>query len=211
MSSRPNPKKGRRNKRRKPSRSQREALQQNLEFEEREIRPIKDVLTKVQQSSETNSAPLNISEGRCFKLWSTDHIKYCTAEVAPTRYIEFYDPKFYRFSDCPEGQVDGHIYAMSTDMCDIDPFVPPQDAGPENVRIGGNDGLHTFDAQFLDNHHLILQIPKELVFYRQETNPPSGAPDVFTYGICEAYAESRMLANHRREDQAERRRSACPA
>ncbi|KAF5534406.1 hypothetical protein FMEXI_11307 [Fusarium mexicanum] len=101
---------------------------------------------------------------------------------------------------------------MSTDMCDIDPFIPPQDAGLETVRIGGNDGLHTFEAQFLDNHHLILQIPKELVFYMQETDPPSGAPDVFTYyGICEAYEERRMLANHRRQDQAERRRSASPA
>ena len=73
------------------------------------------------------------------------------------------------------------------------------------------DGQHSFDAQFLDNHHLILKIPKDLVSYRQEINPPSDAPDIFTYyGICAAYEESRILANHRREDQTERRRSASP-
>ncbi|KAF5646041.1 hypothetical protein F52700_1932 [Fusarium sp. NRRL 52700] len=193
MFSRPYPRKGRRNRRRKPLRSQREALQQDLEFEEQEIWPIKDILTKVQQSSQTNLAPLKSLEGRYFRLWSTDHVKYCTAEVAPTRYIEFYDAEFQPFDNYPEGQVNGHIYAVPEIMCDIDPFVHPQNVGLETFRIDGNHSLHTFHEQFLDNHHLILQIPKELVFYRQKKDPPSKAPDVFTYyGICEAYEESRI-------------------
>ncbi|KAF5707553.1 hypothetical protein FMUND_11029 [Fusarium mundagurra] len=97
-------------------------------------------------------------------------------------------------------------------MCDIDPFFPPENAGLKTVRIDGNDERHTFDAQFLDDDHLILHIPKDLVFYRQEMKPPSEAPDVFTYyGICEVYYESLILAKHRREEQAERRRSASPA
>ncbi|KAF5655352.1 hypothetical protein F25303_664 [Fusarium sp. NRRL 25303] len=186
-------------------------LQQELKWEEQEIQPIEDVLTKVQQSSQTNLAPLQSLEGRYFRLWSTDHVKYCTVETAPTRYIEFYDPEFQIFNTCREGQVSGHIYAVSTDMCDIDPFTPPKNAGLKSVQIDGNDGQHSFDAQFLDNHHLILKIPKDLVSYRQEINPPSDAPDIFTYyGICAAYEESRILANHRREDQTERRRSASP-
>ncbi|PNP78729.1 hypothetical protein FNYG_07871 [Fusarium nygamai] len=88
---------------------------------------------------------------------------------------------------CSKGQVSGHIYAVSDEMCDIDPFFPPENAG-------------------------LKTIPKDLFFYRQEMNPPSEAPDVFTYyGICEVYYESLILAKHQREEQAERRRSASPA
>ncbi|QGI68280.1 hypothetical protein CEK26_012239 [Fusarium fujikuroi] len=56
---------------------------------EQEIQPIEDVLTKVQQSLQTNLAPLQSLEGRYFRLWSSDHVEYCTVETAPTRYIEF--------------------------------------------------------------------------------------------------------------------------
>ncbi|KAF5694058.1 hypothetical protein FDENT_1362 [Fusarium denticulatum] len=139
----------------------------------------------------------NSLEGRCFKLWSTGHVKYCTVEAAPTKYIEFYDPKFQIINMCRRGQASGHIYAVSDDICDIDPFFPPENAGLKTVRIGGNDERHTFDAQFLDDDHLILQILKDLVFYRQEMKPPSEAPDVFTYyGICEA-----EIKNEEREIQ----------
>ncbi|KAF5534640.1 hypothetical protein FNAPI_12298 [Fusarium napiforme] len=187
-------------------------LQEELKWEEEEIRPIKDVLTKLQQSSQTDLAPLKSIEARNFKLWSTDHVKYCTVEAAPTKYIEFYHPKFRLFHMCPEGQVCGHIYAVSDDMCDIDPFVLPKNAGLKTIQIDGNDERHTFDAQFLDDNHLILHIPKDLVFYRQEMKPPPEAPDVFTYyGVCSDYYESLIRAKNRREEQTERRRSASPA
>ncbi|KAH7151165.1 hypothetical protein DER46DRAFT_703560 [Fusarium sp. MPI-SDFR-AT-0072] len=177
--------------------SEKAMLQQDLkEEEESEIRPIKKALTKAQQSPQTNSAPLKSVEGRCFRLWSTDHDPNFRAAFNPNR----------------RGKVDGHIYAVSTDMCDIDPFVPPKNASLKTVRFDGNGGRHTFDVQFFDEHHLIVKIPKDLVSYRQEISPPSEAPHVFNYyGICEDYEESRILANDRREDRAERRRSASPA
>ncbi|KAF5597389.1 hypothetical protein FPANT_4077 [Fusarium pseudoanthophilum] len=222
MSTRTNPTEPQRNNQKKKSRYRKRQehkrrknqarIEQEVKWEEHEICPIKDVLTKLQQSSQTDLAPLKSLEGRYFKLWSTDHVKYCTVEVAPTQYIEFYDPKFRTCDMLPKGQVSGHIYAASDAMCYIDPFVHPQNAGLETVRIDGNNKRHTFDAQFLDDNYLILHIPKDLVFYKQKMKPPSKAPDVFTYyGVCSAYYESLIRAKERREEQTDRRRSASPA
>ncbi|KAF4943689.1 hypothetical protein FGADI_13239 [Fusarium gaditjirri] len=188
-------------------------LQKELEWEKKEIRPIKEAFTRAQQSSQRNSAPLKKLGGRMFKLWSTDHVKHCTAEVAPTQYIEFYDPEEFRgFNSTPDGTTDGHIYMVSTDVCEIDPFTPPRNPSLRTVRLDGNRGRHTFDVQFFDNHHLILKMPKDLVFYKQAISPPPEAPDVFTYyGICEDYSTKLYREKKRREARGEQRRSASPA
>lgn len=178
-------------------------VQKELEIEEEEIRPIKEALTKAQQSPEENSAPLKKLAGRLFRLWSTDHVKYCTFETAPRRYIEFYDPKEFRgFKTYPDGKIDGHIYMVADDMCEIDIFTPPKNSSLDFVRLDGNRGRHYFELQFFDNHHLTLKMPKDLVFYRQAISPPSEAPEVFTYyGICEKYEYKLYRAKQRKEAQ----------
>ncbi|KAG5790675.1 hypothetical protein H9Q69_010266 [Fusarium xylarioides] len=184
-------------------------IQKDLEWEEKHIAPIKEALTKAQQSSQPNYAPLKKLGPRHFKLWSTDHVKYCTFESAPITYIEFYDPRdFPALGD----KINGHIYMVSYNMCSIDPFTPPRSPSLKTVPLTGNRGRHSFEVQFFDDHHLILKMPKELVFYKQAISPPPEAPDVFTYyGECEAYSTKRFLAKQRREARAERRRSASPA
>ncbi|KAF5534405.1 hypothetical protein FMEXI_11306 [Fusarium mexicanum] len=187
-----------------------EALQGDIKNEEREIQKVKDALAKTEKTSKMKSGPLKSLEDRLFRLFSTDHVQYCCYATCPTTYVEFYAPEDSSPSPDDSGRrdpVEGHVYLISEDVCNIDPFVRPKYPSTKFHQLKVNRGRRTVEVQFFHDHFLVLRMPRDIVFSHQGIHPPMDAPQFFTYyGIDKDY----KAPEDRREEKAKRRRSASP-
>ncbi|PNP78730.1 hypothetical protein FNYG_07872 [Fusarium nygamai] len=92
-----------------------QALQDDIKYEEREIQKVKAALAKTENSSKKKSGPLKSLDYRLFRLFSTDHIQYCSHTHCPTTYIEFYasEGSSRSLDDSgrrePDQPVEGHV------------------------------------------------------------------------------------------------------
>ncbi|KAM0543970.1 hypothetical protein ACHAPJ_012065 [Fusarium lateritium] len=186
-------------------------LGEDLEFETRYENEVKEVLANLKATTKKKPSPLKRLGGRLFKIWSVEHVKYCPAEIAPTRYIDFWSDDEWDSDkiDKPErkqNKFTGHIYMMSDSIGHFNKFTPPKLPSTKTYKLEVRNS--TVDVQFIDDNYLILKIPRELVFTNVRTRIPPEAPRVFTYyGVCERHMVEQ---DKRRQEKKERRRSASP-
>ncbi|CVL01356.1 uncharacterized protein FPRN_11643 [Fusarium proliferatum] len=198
-----------------------EAAQKEIMSEEREIQKVKAALAE-KEKSKKKSGILKSLEGRVFRLFSTDHVKYCYYADCLTRYIEFYAPEDSSPSPDDSGRrepVEGHVYLIFRDACNVDSFVRPKYPSTKFHQLKVNRGRRTVDIQFFHDDFLVLKMHRDIVFSHQGIQPPMDAPQVFTYyGIDEEYnvpddrrkEKAELLERAKRLEKPRRRRSASP-
>ncbi|KAG5747423.1 hypothetical protein H9Q69_010267 [Fusarium xylarioides] len=187
-----------------------EARQADIKNEEHEIQKVKAALAKTEKSPKNKSGPLKSLEDRLFRLFSTDHMQYCYHTHCPATYIEFYAPEDASPSPDDSGRrdpVEGHVYLIFGDACNIDPFVRPKYPSTKFHQLKVDRGRRTVDVQFFHEHFLVLRMHRDIVFSHQGIQPPMDAPEIFTYY---GYDEDYEFPDDRRKEKAKRRRSASP-
>ncbi|KAF4337968.1 hypothetical protein FBEOM_8130 [Fusarium beomiforme] len=167
---------------------------EDLELEMRYVKEVKHALVRAQsaEKTQTKPAPLRLGILRTFKLWSIDHVKHCPYEIAPVKYIEFYneDPDPLRFTEkqllTMIDDVTAHVYILSEDVCRMKMFTPPKHLSTKTHELRTNRG--PVYIQFFDNNYLTLKMSREMVFSNLGGPIPKDAPPFFAYyGICERY------------------------
>ncbi|KAF4337967.1 hypothetical protein FBEOM_8129 [Fusarium beomiforme] len=180
-------------------------IQQDIDLEAREVQKVKDALNRANKFPKKQSPQLKSPVNR---LSSTDYLKQCYYEPCRRLYIEFYHSDRIT-NPGRKSPIEGHVYLVLGDVCDLDEFISPKDPSTRFHGLKFNGGDQTLDAQFVDNHHLILKIHRDLVFSNEPIKAPPEAPEVFTYyGIDESYPPN--LESGRRKEKAKGRRSASP-
>lgn len=198
-----------------------EAAQEEIKSEEREIQKVQAALAETEKSKK-KSGILKSLEGRLFRLFSTDHVKYCYYADCLTTYIEFYASKDSSPSTDNSGRreaVEGHVYLIFGDACNVDSFVRPKYPSTKFHQLKVNRGRRTVDIQFFHDDFLVLKMHRDIVFSHQGIQPPMDAPQVFTYyGIDEQHnvpddrrkEKAELLEKAKRLEKPRRRRSASP-
>lgn len=162
--------------------------QWELEFE----RDVKKVLDEVRQRPERGER-LNL-RNRHFTLGSVDQFQHAYLGNTPqsmSKYVTFYDYREILYHGAPDswrpppGQepgVEGHVYMYEDTVSYFRGPVPPERTGLEKFTC--EDGQHKLTFQFLDNSHLIMEMPRELVYAEYPRKMPPDAPETFVfYGI----------------------------
>ncbi|KAF5597388.1 hypothetical protein FPANT_4076 [Fusarium pseudoanthophilum] len=190
-----------------------EGLQTDIKNAEGDIQKVKAALAKAENSFKNKSGPLKSLEDRLFRLFSTDHIRYCSHTHCPRTYIEFYAPEssFRGWEDSGRSDrrepVEGHVYLIHGDACNVDPFVRPKYPSTKFHQLKVYRGRRIIDVQFFHEHFLVLRMHRDIVFSHQGIQPPMDAPEIFTYY---GYDEDYEFPDDRRKEKAKRRRSASP-
>ncbi|KAF4974011.1 hypothetical protein FZEAL_9031 [Fusarium zealandicum] len=189
-----------------------ETLNKDLEYERGYENEVKEVLAKVQASTKKKPAPLSRIGGRVFKIWSTDHVKYCPRDDAPTMYVEFYakgehDPDKQDAPERKPKQIRGHMYMHSEVICYLDRFIPPKLPSAKVYQLAAEGGKWKLDVQFIDDNYMTFKVSRELIATEVPVLPE--APPFLTYyGICEDHMAREEKRT--RQEQEEQRRSASP-
>ncbi|KAK4074502.1 uncharacterized protein Triagg1_5098 [Trichoderma aggressivum f. europaeum] len=157
-------------------------------------------------------SPLDSISGKHFNLYSLDHFDHrYDSLVYPTKYVEFYyieegdDTVTVKQPPTRETKSEGHLYLDSACGCDFDLFSPPKQAGLEKYSLKDIDGKFAPIFQFISNDHLIVTVPRDIVF--MDVPGPPSAPDTFTfYGVRHDYPEEKR----RREEEIISQRPPSP-
>ncbi|PNP58881.1 hypothetical protein THARTR1_01129 [Trichoderma harzianum] len=152
-------------------------------------------------------SPLHSIAGKHFRLYSLDHFDHRYDPVYyPSKYVEFYyieegdDTCTFKQPPTKETKIQGHLYLNVDCGCDFALFSPPKQAGLEKYSLKDADGKFAPIFQFISNDHLIVTVPRDIVFMDVPGHPP--APDVFTfYGVRYDYKEEKRRWDEERKDQ----------
>ncbi|KAJ4122987.1 hypothetical protein NW768_009979 [Fusarium equiseti] len=200
--------------RQKVLKEQQEQEKKELEFELSYIEPIQEAIDKAQKRKKP--APLKHLSGKEFTLWSTDHVKHCPEEIAPTRYITFYSDDEWDDAkrDHPERKskrLAGHIYILGSTVLDLGYFIPPKYPSTKTYPLPTPDENAKVEVQFIDDNHLTPKINPDPIFKKYGAPVPSDAPSMlFYYGEARIWAYEQRLRKQKEsgEEKRERRRSA---
>ena len=154
-----------------------------LEYETRQMNRVQEAIDKAEKQKKP--PPLQRLGGRELRLFSTDHVKHCPEEVAPTRYIEFYSDDEWDNPYIKSNELSGHIYILGNTVFDLGYFTQPKYPGTKTYSLPNPYGYSKVEVQFIDNNHLTLKISPKPVFSKYGAPVPSDAPDVLLYyGKC---------------------------
>lgn len=175
-------------------------MREDTEKVEKEMeRDVRQVLHKVKH--QRGARKKLFLRGRVFNLGSLDHFQHAYLGHTPSfmsKYVEFYhypevrsgdEPDSYRPPPDQEPGLVGHVHMHSNTASAFRGPAPPPRCGLGEFKVGSGHGEHRLVFQFLDNHHLIMKMPRELVFACHPRKMPASAPKTFVfYGIEEGWA-----------------------
>ncbi|RSL53172.1 hypothetical protein CEP54_010569 [Fusarium duplospermum] len=130
--------------------------------------------------------------GKRFWLGSLDHWQYAylgfTVQFM-TKYVDFDDyPEVYYdgWSMHPPpaqmAELEGQVGMHEKSACYFGGSEPPARPGLKDYVF--QSGEHSLTFQFIDNHHLIMKLPREIVFGCHPRKMPPNTPEILTfYGI----------------------------
>ncbi|KAL6813178.1 hypothetical protein GGI42DRAFT_165734 [Trichoderma sp. SZMC 28013] len=152
-------------------------------------------------------SPLHSIAGKYFRLYSLDHFEYRYDPVIyPSKYVEFYyiekgdNTRANKQPPTKETKIQGHLYLNVDCGCDFASFSPPTQAGLEKYSLKDFEGKFAPIFQFISNDHLIVTVPRDLVFMDVPGDPL--APDMFTfYGVRYDHKEKKRRRDEERQSQ----------
>ncbi|KAI8716355.1 hypothetical protein NCS52_00928800 [Fusarium sp. LHS14.1] len=130
---------------------------------------------------------------KTFALGSPDHCQYAylghTVQFM-SKYVEFDDyPAEGSSSRPPPGQrpeLRGHVFMNSTTACFFSGPAPPARPGLKEFVVRCHSGENKLTFQFIDKQHLIMKVPREVVFGCHPRKMPPNTPRILTfYGVEE--------------------------
>lgn len=132
--------------------------------------------------------------GKMFQLGSPDHWQYAYLGFT----VQFMS-KYVYFEDYPDVRQDGgpgrpppgqrpelrgYINMHESAACYFNGPAPPRRPGLKNFVVRHGNGENRITFQFLDNHHLIMKVPREVVFGCHPRKMPPNTPKILIfYGI----------------------------
>ncbi|RSL95719.1 hypothetical protein CDV31_013777 [Fusarium ambrosium] len=128
--------------------------------------------------------------GKRFWLGSLDHWQYAYIGFTVQFMTKFVDFDDYLDVDGwpmrpPPGQqleLRGHVGMHEKSACYFSGLDPPARPGLKDFVF--QSGEHSLSFQFIDNHHLIMKLPREVVFGCHPRKMPPNTPSILTfYGI----------------------------
>ncbi|KAL6825808.1 hypothetical protein J3E69DRAFT_380914 [Trichoderma sp. SZMC 28015] len=174
---------------------------------------VKAAYKSVQQAESKGQPlpPLDSIARKNFRLYSVDHVDHRYDSIYPSKYVEFY---YFEEGTCKaiqppsrETKIQGHLYLNVESGCDFDDFSPPKQAGLKKYSLKDITGKFAPTFQFLSNDHLIVTVPRDIVFKDVPGHPKDLAPETFTfYGIRYDFKEEKR----QREEKRKRKRSSSP-
>jgi hypothetical protein len=159
-----------------------EAKEEQQRFERNKENEVQSACEALKSGKESKTAPLESFASKNFRLYSADYVKHCyDPDLYRFKYVEFYrlDKDGQLLSEREAGQINGHIYFNSGNVCSLRPFSPPKHASLDNCRLQDFDGTYDLTIQFLSNDYLKLKVGRELVL-KYMPQPPH-APEFFEF------------------------------
>lgn len=187
-------------------RTERERLREFEGIKEKEVQAAYKSLQQAEIRGDL-PCPLDSIAGKTFCLYSLDHFDYRHNPVyypsknANFYYIEEGDPTC-TFKQPPndETKIQGQLYLNVDCGCDFALFYPPKQAGLKNYSLKDTDGKFEPIFQFISNDHLIVTVPRDIVFMDTPVDPR--APDMFTFhGVRYDYKEEKRQRDEERKSQ----------
>ncbi|KAJ4315866.1 hypothetical protein N0V84_008135 [Fusarium piperis] len=179
-----------------------ELKEDSQKCEEKMEKDVKEVLHKVRR--QRGARKKLFLRGRVFLLGSLDHFQHAYLGITPafmSKYVEFYDYPEVMYEDAPESyrpppgeepEIVGHVHMHEELASQFRGPAPPARCGLGEFTVEDLDSEHDLVFQFLDNHHLIMKMPRELVFASHPREMPASAPKTFVfYGVEDEWVAGR--------------------
>ncbi|KAK2052622.1 hypothetical protein LY76DRAFT_687761 [Colletotrichum caudatum] len=162
-----------------------------------EVRAAYEALKKARREGET--LYMGSLDGKCFELYSADHIEHLWPGLQLSRSVVFSPPH----SDSPmllqqafkngRRALEGQIYLDANAGCEFPLLRPPSRPRRRKYVLESHCGEHKLVFRFISDEHLILMVSRDLVFEGYEEPVPESAPEVFEFaGILRGERTERI-------------------